>query len=399
MIVNADLHIHSCFSMATSKDMLIDNIAPQAKLKGLQLVGTGDAFHPGWQKIIENSTKYSGDGIYSKKDCDFVLTTEIEGEKRIHHLLIIPTMEIAKEMADKLVSVNKDKDGRPRTKMNGIEIMELARDYDCLIGPAHAFTPWTGMYKSFDSVYDCYEKKPDFLELGLSADTNMADTIKELEDIPFFSNSDAHSPWPHRLGREFNQIDLEDISFSSLKSAIKDKKIQANYGLVPNLGKYHMTGCTKCYQMIDPLIAKENKMKCSCGGTVKKGVDYRISEIATWKKPHHPKNRPPYIHLMPLAEIISMVYDKGVTTKTVQNKWKVLIDKFENEIEVLINTPLKKIAKVNEDVAPAIDSFRKKTLNISPGRGGKYGEISFDEKIQETPVKKEKRVTLDNFKK
>jgi len=383
--------------MASSKDMLIDNIAPQAKLKGLQLLGTGDAFHPQWLEIIENSTEYSGDGIYSKNDCDFVLTTEIEGEKRIHHLIIIPTMEIAKEMADNLVSINKHKDGRPRTKMNGAEIMDLARDHDCLIGPAHAFTPWTGMYKSYDSIYDCYEKKPDFLELGLSADTNMADTIEELQDISFLSNSDAHSPWPHRLGREFNQIELEDISFSSLKSAIKNKKIKANYGLVPNLGKYHMTACTKCYQIIDPIIAKDDKMKCSCGGTIKKGVDFRISEIATWDKPHHPNDRPPYIHLMPLAEIISMVYDKGVTTKTVQNKWKELIDKFGNEIELLINAPLDKISKVNKDITPAIDSFRKKTLNISPGGGGKYGEISFDEKIQKKSVKKEKRVTLDNF--
>ncbi|MDR2966479.1 MAG: TIGR00375 family protein [Methanobacteriaceae archaeon] len=397
MIVNADLHVHSCFSMASSKDMLIDNIALQAKFKGLQLLGTGDAFHPEWLKIIENSTKYSGDGIYSKNDCDFVLTTEIEGSKRIHHLIIIPTMEIAKEMANNLVSVNKYKDGRPRTKMNGAEIMDLAKDYDCLIGPAHAFTPWTGMYKSYASVYDCYEKKPDFLELGLSADTNMADKIKELQDIPFLSNSDAHSPWPHRLGREFNQINLEDISFSSLKSAIKNNKIKANYGLVPNLGKYHMTGCTKCYQIVDPIIAKENKMKCRCGGTIKKGVDFRISEIATWKKPHHPKNRPPYIHLMPLAEIISMVYDKGVTTKTVQSKWKELINQFENEIEVLINVPLNKISKINEDLTPAIDSFRKKTLYVSPGGGGKYGEISFDEKIQDHTVKKEKIITLDNF--
>ena len=398
MIVNADLHIHSCFSMASSKDMLIDNIAPQAKLKGLQLLGTGDAFHPGWLEIIENSTKYSGDGIYSKDDCDFVLTTEVEGEKRIHHLIIIPTMEIAKEIADKLVSINKYKDGRPRTKMNGAEIMDLAKDYDCLIGPAHAFTPWTGMYKSYDSIYDCYEKKPDFLELGLSADTNMADTIEELQDIPFLSNSDAHSPWPHRLGREFNQIDLEDISFSSLKHAIKNRKIKANYGLVPNLGKYHMTACTKCYQIIDPIVAKENKMKCDCGGTIKKGVDFRISEIANWDKPHHPKDRPSYIHLMPLAEIISMVYDKGVTTKTVQSKWKELIDKFENEIEVLINTPLNKISKINEDISPAIDFFRKKTINISPGGGGKYGEIFVDKKVQEKSVKKEKRITLDNFK-
>lgn len=397
MIVNADLHVHSCFSMASSKDMVIDNIAPQAKLKGLQLMGTGDALHPGWLDIIENSTEYIGDGVYSTNDCDFVLTTEIEGEKKIHHLIFIPTIEIAREIGDKLVSTNKYKDGRPRTKMNGIEIMDLVKEYDCLIGPAHAFTPWTGMYKTFDSIYDCYGQKPDFLELGLSADTDMADTIKELQDIPFLSNSDAHSPWPHRLGREFNQIELQDISFSSLKSSIKNNKIKANYGLVANLGKYHMTACTKCYKLIDPELAIENKMKCSCGGTIKKGVDFRISQIATWDKPHHPDFRPPYIHLMPLAEIISMVYDKGVTTKTVQGKWKELIDNIGNEIEILINTPIDKIANINPEIVPGIEAFRNKSLHISPGGGGKYGEISFEEKLEERKVEKSDKITLDNF--
>ena len=397
MIVNADLHVHSCFSMASSKDMVIDNIAPQAKLKGLQLMGTGDALHPGWLDIIENSTEYIGDGVYSTNDCDFVLTTEIEGEKKIHHLIFIPTIEIAREIGDKLVSTNKYKDGRPRTKMNGIEIMDLVKEYDCLIGPAHAFTPWTGMYKTFDSIYDCYGQKPDFLELGLSADTDMADTIKELQDIPFLSNSDAHSPWPHRLGREFNQIELQDISFSSLKSSIKNNKIKANYGLVANLGKYHMTACTKCYKLIDPELAIENKMKCSCGGTIKKGVDFRISQIATWDKPHHPDFRPPYIHLMPLAEIISMVYDKGVTTKTVQGKWKELIDNIGNEIEILINTPIDKIANINPEIVPGIEAFRNKSLHISPGGGGKYGEISFQEKLEERKVEKSDKITLDNF--
>ena len=395
MLVNADFHVHSCFSMATSKDMLIKNMVPKSKLKGLQLLGTGDAFHPGWLNIIEESTTCSEEGIYSREDMDFVLTTEVEGQSKIHHLIIIPSIEIARELSDKLVSKNKEIDGRPRTKMNGIEILEMVKDYDCLIGPAHAFTPWTGMYKSFNSIYDCYENKVDFVELGLSADTFMADTVKELKDFPFLTNSDAHSPWPHRLGREFNVIELEDISYSSIKKAIKNKDIKANYGLLPNLGKYHMTACTKCYKLVDPKIAKENKMKCSCGGKIKKGVDYRISEIADYDEPHHPSHRPPYIHLMPLAELISMVYDKGVTTKTVQSKWQNLINHFGTEIDILIDTPIEEIAKIDKTISPAIEVFRNKTLNVSPGGGGKYGEISFDKKIEERKIAK--KTTLDNF--
>lgn len=395
MLVNADFHVHSCFSMASSKDMLIRNMAPKSKLKGLQLLGTGDAFHPGWLDIIEETTVYQGDGIYACDGMDFVLTTEVEGKNKIHHVIIIPDIDIARELSEKLPSKNKNHDGRPKTQLGGAELLELVRDYDCLIGPAHAFTPWTGMYKSFDSIYDCYEKKPDFVELGLSADTFMADTVRELKDFPFLTNSDAHSPWPHRLGREFNQIELEDISFSSIKHAIKNKDIKANYGLVPNLGKYHMTACTKCYKLVDPVAAKENKMKCSCGGTIKKGVDFRISEISDYSEPKHPSFRPEYVHLMPLAELISTVYDKGVTTKTVQGKWQKLVDNFTTEIDVLINVSISDIEKIDSNVAPAIESFRNNTIDVVPGGGGKYGEISFNKELKKP--KQEKILTLDNF--
>ena len=389
MLVNADFHIHGCFSMATSKDMLIENIAPKAKLKGLNLIGTGDAFHPQWLNMIKEKTVPSAEGIYSSDDMDFVLTTEVEGKNRIHHLIIIPDIDIAFELSDKLPSKNKNSDGRAKTKLSGSELFDLVHDYDCLIGPAHAFTPWTGMYKSFDSIYDCYDNKPDFVELGLSADTLMADCIEELKDFVFLSNSDAHSPWPHRLGREFNQIKLDDITFSSIKKAIKKRDIKANYGLVPNLGKYHMTACTKCFKLTDSDTARLNNMKCECGGVVKKGVDYRISEIADFENPQHPDSRPPYVHLMPLAEIIASVYDKGVTTKTVQRLWQKLIDNFKTEIDVLINADINDIKAVDNYTALAIESFRNGSLNITPGGGGKYGEIIFK--------KKSSVVTLDSF--
>ena len=395
MLVNADFHVHSCFSSASSKDMVIKNMAPKSKLKGLELLGTGDAFHPGWLDIIEESTTYSGDGIYAAEDMDFVLTTEVEGKNRIHHLIIIPDMGTARELSQMLVSKNKNTDGRPRTRYTGAELLEMVKEYDCLIGPAHAFTPWTGMYKSYDSIYDCYGKRPDFVELGLSADTDMADTVSELKDFPFLTNSDAHSPWPHRLGREFNSLELKDISYSSIKYAIKHKKIKANYGLLPNLGKYHMTACTKCYKIIDPVIARENKMKCSCGGVIKKGVDFRISEIADYDEPRHPDFRPEYVHLMPLAELISSAYDKGVTTKTVQGIWQNLIDSFGTEINVLINAPISEIAKIDSKISPAIEAFRNRTIDVVPGGGGKYGHVSFDKPAEKRKVAK--ITTLDNF--
>ena len=173
------------------------------------------------------------------------------------------------------------------------------------------------------------------------------------------------------------------------------KLIKANYGLVPNLGKYHMTACTKCFKLIDPIVAAENKMKCSCGGRIKKGVDFRISEISDYCEPKHPDFRPDYIHLMPLAELTSKVYDKGVTTKTVQGKWQNLIDNFKTEIDVLINVSIDDIEKIDANVSQAIEAFRNKSIDIIPGGGGKYGEICFNKSL--IKPKKQKTVTLDNF--
>ena len=121
-----------------------------------------------------------------------------------------------------------------------------------------------------------------------------------------------------------------------------------------------------------------------------------LSEIADYKEPHHPSHRPPYVHLMPLAEIISMIYDKGITTKTVQGVWQKLIDAYGPEIDVLINTPFEDISKIDDKVALGIEGFRNKTLNVVPGGGGKYGEISFNEDFKK-PEKSEKIVTLDYF--
>lgn len=400
MIIRADLHIHGRYSMATSKNMTPELLSSQGSLKGLHLVATGDAFHQGWLNMIEEATEEATEGIFrireSRKmhneflqekipeshsknpETNLILTSEVEDSKRVHHLIILPSLEAAYQMRKKLKG-NLDSDGRPRVRMNGAEIQELALENGCIIGPSHAFTPWTSIYKEYDSIMDCYTEKPDFVELGLSADTDMADRIQELQDIPFLTNSDAHSPWPHRLGREFNEINVKNLSFPALVSAIADKKITANYGFDPRLGKYHHTACTKCYQQFHPEEAIRMNMKCPCGGTIKKGVDYRVEELATWDEPHHPQHRPPYIHIMPLAEIISLTYSKGVTTKFVQKIWQELILKFGDEISVLIDAPLNELVEIDPELARRIRAFRDKTLQINVGGGGKYGELVFNE--------------------
>jgi uncharacterized protein (TIGR00375 family) len=268
-----------------------------------------------------------------------------------------------------------DTDGRPRVRMDGSEIMEIAHENGCIIGPSHAFTPWTSIYKEYDSIKDCYGKMPDFLELGLSADSDMADTIEELKNIPFITNSDAHSPWPHRLGREFNELEIGKLTFEGVKDAILNKNIKANYGFDPRLGKYHQTACSKCFTQYSIEEAINMKMRCPCGGRIKKGVDYRIYELSKWEEPHHPPHRPPYIHILPLAEIISITHGKGVTTVFVQKIWKEMVQRFNDEITVLIHAPMEEITTIDSKVAEVIKAFRNNTLQIKSGGGGRYGEI------------------------
>ena len=387
MIINADLHIHGRYSLATSKNMTPQVMAPQAKLKGLDIVATGDALHQKWLNLVEETTEESSDGIFSLKESardseeildddlsKFILTTEVEDMKRVHHLIIFPSIEAANKTR-KQMKGNMDSDGRPRIRMDGADIMDIAHENGCIIGPSHAFTPWTSIYKEYDSIQDCYGRMPDFLELGLSADSDMADTIEELQNITFLTNSDAHSPWPHRLGREFNELEVQKLTYEGVKDAILGKKINANYGFDPKLGKYHQTACSKCFTQYAVEDAIKMKMRCPCGGKIKKGVDYRIYELSKWEEPHHPLHRPAYIHILPLAEIISITHGKGVTTVFVQKIWKEMIDKFNDEITALIHAPMKEVYGVDSKVADVIKAFRNNTLQIKPGGGGKYGEI------------------------
>lgn len=388
MIINADLHVHSKYSMATSKNMNPETMAVESMKKGLNLIATGDALHSKWLEELEDQlTPMDDTGIYKTNiegvSTNFITTTEVEDKERIHHLLIIPSLEVAWQMRDEFIVKNMDADGRPKIRMHASEIIDIAKDYDCIVGPAHIFTPWTGIFKTYDSIEECYGQKVDFVELGLSSDTILADTIEELHDYPFLTNSDSHSPWPHRIGREFNKIDLSELSFKALKKAIGSDKILENYGINPRMGKYHETGCIKCYKLYDIKDAQNNNMKCSCGGQIKKGVKSRIDELSTLAEGKHPKNRPHYQYVLPLAELLSTVHDKGVTTKYVQTRYNQLIEEFSNEIDVLINIPVEKIAIIDKKLASIIQAYRTNNLDVIPGRGGQYGTVNYKKSVNE----------------
>jgi len=372
LIINSDLHIHSRFAKGTSKYMDIPNILRYAKLKGLHIVGTGDCLHP---KYLEEINEY--------KDSNLILTVEIEDKNRVHHLILLPSISKAYELRERLkkYSNNMDTEGRPKIFLKGNELFEIIKEVEGLIGPAHAFTPYTSLYKSFDSIYQCYEKKPDFVELGLSADGDMGDMINELRDIPFLSNSDAHSYHPYRLGREFNQLKVNSIggleeNFEEIKKSIKNNNIVANYGLDPALGKYYLTACSKCYLRYHMEDAIKLKYICAkCGGTIKKGVYDRTLELSKDKKPIHPEFRPPYYKIIPLSQIIALSIGKNIGTKAVESLWKEYIEEYYNEINVLIKEDLSNLMKINEKVGRVIELFRKNKIYYYPGGGGEYGKI------------------------
>lgn len=384
MIVNADLHIHSRFSGGTSNKMTIDTLSKEAPRKGIDLLATGDCLHKKWMQEIKQCN-YVDEGTFELNETRFILSTEIEDNNRVHHLLFFPCVNAVEEFKSLINSKckNLETDGRPRLDMNGEEIAAVAKDVEALIGPAHAFTPWTALYAYHDSLQSCYGDLTSyisFLELGLSADSNYADRIEELYRLTFLSNSDCHSPHPVRLAREFNRFRMPEPSFNELRKAIlrqDGNKPILNVGLPPREGKYNESACISCYKHYTLEEAIRRKWRCSCGKQIKKGVKDRVDELSEYPSPKHPSHRPPYTHIIPLTEIIAKaVGQKSPFTKTVSKRWEELIDVFGSEVQVLLDAELKDISKITAPaITEAIEAFRRNKVIIHPGGGGKYGVI------------------------
>jgi len=381
MLVNLDLHIHSKYSMAVSADMQLPEIAREAARKGVKIVGTGDCLHPLWLDAIKKLPE--ADGLFLLGDTHFVLSVEVEDSSRVHHLIFLPDTSKAEELQEAFApySTNLSADGRPRLHLNGSEIADQVLEAGGLLGPAHAFTPWTGIFAYFRTLAECYQEKADqirFIELGLSADTDYADRIAELSSRTFLSNSDAHSPRSNKLAREFNQMELDSFCYQDLILAIKregSRSVAMNVGLFPEEGKYNRTACTRCYRQYSLKQKDELMGRCSeCGGRIKIGVADRVSLLADYEKPLHPSHRPPYLHIIPLAEIIALALGhKSVMTAGVQKSWSELTQ-FQTEIEVLMQVDLADL-KAEPRVIEAIQNFRMGQIEVQPGGGGKYGEV------------------------
>ncbi|MCD6464295.1 TIGR00375 family protein [Candidatus Woesearchaeota archaeon] len=407
---NADLHVHGLYSGAVSKDMKPDVIAKQAKLKGLHIVGTGDILHEKWLSMFKDCCKWNPDiGMFEHENgVKFLLQTEVEDASRAHHLLYFPDISKVLEVKQALKGKckNFESDGRPKLHVLGHELVDVCKTAGCLLGFAHAFTPYTGLlalYNSYKESYGDGWRFIKFLELGLSADTDMADHVSELHELTFLSNSDAHSPWPNKLGREFNVLKMAEPSFKEFKACIERKnqrRVALNIGLDPREGKYHKTRCRKCLTFYDPETALKLNWRCPlCGGIIKKGVDYRIKELSDLEQARHPSHRPPYLHIIPLSEIIALaIGTKSVFTNTVQSLWFKLVKTFNTEINVLLNAPIEEISKVHENVGLFVQHFREGKIQYIPGGAGVYGKLIPPGKEQELENVKVFNQPVENFK-
>lgn len=415
MIVNADLHIHGKYSIGSSKFMTFSALAREGTKKGVQMLATGDCLHGKWMEEIKQLDRID-DGTFERFDVRFVLTTEVEDNKRVHHLLIFPSLSSVVDFRERIEphSKNIDTDGRPNVKLGGEEIAQHARDVDALIGPCHAFTPWTALYASHDSMKGCYgdlENYVSFVELGLSADTSYADRIAELERLTFLTNSDAHSANPAKMAREFNRFEMKDITFDELRKAIDRKGKRGpvlNVGLPPQEGKYNESACIRCYTHFSLRESLMHKWKCTkCGGRIKKGVKDRVNEIAAYEDPKHPPHRPEYLHLIPLGEIITKaVGHSSPNTKKVATLWNDLITGFGDEVKVLLDADFQEMAKITDErVVEAVKAFRYDVIIMHPGGGGRYGTLEIPEDVDEAiankgkskPGKREGQASLFEF--
>ncbi len=375
MEVNTDLHVHSKYSQGVSNKMEIPVIASESEKKGIDIVGTGDILHPQWMRHVEETT--TGKGLRKYENTYFALTTEVEDKNRVHHVLIFPSMQAVEAAYHDFKQISKDirREGRPRINASGAKIAEIAEKHGILIGPAHMFTPYTGLYGNHKSLQECYTNCTDvvsFAELGLSADSRMASQISDHDKLSLLSNSDAHSPWPYRLGREFNKFQVKNWSFKHLSKAIR-KGPELNLGLDPREGKYYRTACNKCHNIYTLKKAEKLSWRCNnCTGLIKKGVKERVKELSD----QEPDNHLEYLYLPPLSNIIQILEGhSSPNTKTVQKRWNKLHRKLGSEAYIIVEAKIGEIKKVDDEVAEAIRKFRMQDYDFKEGGGGKYGQI------------------------
>ncbi len=387
----ADLHLHSKYSRACSKDLTIENLVKWARIKGLNLLGTGDFTHPVWFNEIKTKLKSNGKGIYFYEDFPFVITGELSfiytqnGKGRKVHLnFLIPSIEIAEKIHFFLDSrgFRRDYDGRP---IFGIsceefvkEMMQISPDIEII--PAHIWTPYFGVFGSksgFDSLEEAFGSQIEnihAIETGISSDREMNNRIKEFSEkkISIVSFSDSHSFWPWRLGREATIFKKTD-SFDELIKQIRENDFIGTVEVEPAYGKYHWDGHARCAFSCSPEESETLKGICpKCGKSLTIGVENRVEELA---EDSVAEDRKIECKILPLHEIISLYKGVGINSKTIWNIYNALIEKFGNEFNILLGVSEKEFLdfELEKNLVDLIIKNREGKIKVKPGYDGEYG--------------------------
>jgi uncharacterized protein (TIGR00375 family) len=425
--VIADLHIHSRYSRATSERICVEEINRFAKIKGLGIVGTGDFTHPKWLKELSEKLIPEPDtGLYRSALGDdstvrFMVTTEVSTVfaaksqvKKVHHVILTPSLETAAQISDRLSKYgNLASDGRPTLDVNAAHLVEEVMEVsdENMVFPAHAWTPWFsifGAFSGFDSVEECYEdmaKHIYALETGLSSDPPMNWRLSGLDKFTLVSNSDSHSFWPWRIGREANVFELGKPDYGEVLDAIRSKdtrRFKFTIETDPAYGKYHWTGHRNCNVSLSAREATKLGNICPvCRRKLTKGVEQRVEELADRSADFKPENAVGFMRLLPLSEIIATVL--GVDSPSAEKVWSnynLLIEKFGDEYSVLIDRSKSELSSVaGEQVAEAIVRVREGKAKVVPGYDGVYGRlVIFDGRAQDKILpKRVQQLNLTDF--
>ena len=387
----ADLHMHSKYSRAVSKNMDLAHIEKYAKIKGINLMGTGDFTHPKWIAELKENLKDNGEGIFLTKDgFQFLLTTEIsliytDGKgRRIHNVVLAPSFEIVDQITEYLLKHGRvDYDGRPIFKIPCPEFVQDLRNIsqDIEIIPAHIWTPHFslfGEYNQFSTVKECFKEQTKHIhamETGLSSNPSMNWRLSQLDNFNLVSFSDSHGFWPWRLGREATLFDVEP-SFQSIIKALRTKQgLAGTIEVDPCFGKYHFTGHRDCEVSMAPADSKKAGQLCpKCGKKMIIGVLERVEELADREEGFKPKDAKPYYSLIPLSEILATVLSIGVSSKKVWAAYNKLVDKGRSEFDILLNLEHKELEQLTDrKIADIILKNRAGQIKIKPGYDGLYG--------------------------
>jgi uncharacterized protein (TIGR00375 family) len=418
----ADLHIHSRYSRATSREMSPESIWRWAQLKGIAVIGTGDFTHPGWSKELREKLEPRGNGLFGLKkefrkddipeSCragvSFLLSAEISciysrngKTRKVHALIFAPDFSVAAKISAALSRIGKlESDGRPILGLDAEKLLEIVVNAspDAMLVPAHAWTPHFSVFgaaSGFDSLEECFgELTPHIsaIETGLSSDPLMNWRLSALDHITLISNSDAHSP--AKIGREANIFETE-IGYGPLIAAIRTRKgFAGTIEFFPEEGKYHYDGHRACEVGLSPKETVRENYRCPvCGKKVTIGVMHRVEKLADREEGFRPAGAPTFVSVIPLQEIIAETLKVGPNSKKVNETYMTLIERLGSEFRILMDATPEEIEQAGSPkIGEAVARVRSGKVHIAPGYDGEYGRIKIFEAVGRKPAKGQKRL-------